>query len=104
MMTKRTKEKLIGFHCFFLVFMFGTSLLGGVIMVIDSFSAESSPSNGRPNARAPQFSFCKSALTNIYEEHNKAKLDSVDSLCRKYAGKERALVRQVQLKYEGADE
>ena len=46
--------------------------------------------------------WCEVQLRSIYGANEPAKVANAAGLCAKYAGKERALVRKVQAKYEGA--
>ena len=90
---------------FFLVFMFGSTILGGALWVAERLSGGGgnapTPPKRRPRNNNPgAFNKCRAQLSEIYEEHNPEKISSVEKLCRKYAGHEEKLVNKVREKYD----
>ena len=82
--------------------MVGTPLLAGVLMLLDKVEANRLQSDPAAYEAAQRRQWCEVQLRSIYGANEPAKVANAAGLCAKYAGKERALVRKVQAKYEGA--
>ena len=80
-----------------MIFMFGSSIGGGVLFLMEKFAG---PSSHSPNGGGYHgFYWCQDQVEALYRTHNPAKVPEAASLCTKYEGREKKLVNKIRRKY-----
>ena len=80
------------------MFMFGSSIMGGGMMLME-YLYPSSPGAAR-SGNVEGYYWCVDQLTATYQKYNPSKVAEVPALCTKYKGKERKLLTKVRRKYQ----